>query len=126
MCSLCGLLEQRALHPQERQPRVAGLVLGDLGHAVHHRHALDRVGLMRELHLVHADQRVPGALHAIQRLEHLADLHRHLPVGEQRLERAHRRLILGRGREDVAVLRDRVTHTLERVLQHLAESVLQC
>ena len=35
-----GLLEQRALHPQEREPRVARLVLGDLGHAMHHGDAL--------------------------------------------------------------------------------------
>ena len=79
---------------------------------------------MRELHLVHADQRVPGALHAIERLEDLADLHRHLPVRKQRLERAHGRLVLRRGREDVAVLPDRIADAAQACLEHLAQSEL--
>ena len=119
-----GLFEQRALHPQEGQARVARLVFCDLRHAMHHRHALGLVRLMGELNLVHANQGVPGALHAVQGLENFADFHRHLPIGKQRLERAHGRLVLRCGREDVAVLTDRISHTAQACLQHLSQSEL--
>ena len=71
------VLEQRALHPHERELAVADALLRDLGDAVHRRDALFASRLtLRSSASWTRDQLVPGVLHPVERLEDLADRRR--------------------------------------------------